>query len=104
VSDRIWSLTDIGALLEEVHERLGYGWRFAVVAWAGLSAVAGLAALVLTQFDSQYDEAGVAGRLLAGVGVGLLTMAIYSPVTLIAAALVGLGAGVAHRRRLADSN
>ena len=77
----------------------GYGWRMALLAWAALSAMVGIAGWVLTQFDSQYDNAGVAGRLLSGIFAGLFAMAIYSPITLAVAAVIGLGAGLGHRRR-----
>jgi membrane protease YdiL (CAAX protease family) len=77
----------------------GYGWRVAGLTWIICSAVVAVAGLILTQLDSQYDASGVAGRLLAGVGAGLLAMLLYSPLTLAVGVLGGLVAGLAHRRR-----
>lgn len=77
----------------------GYGWRRALMAWMALSAVVWVVGLVLTQFDSQYDESGAAGRLVIGGLAGLFAVVIYSPVTLVVAIVFGLVGGIAHRRR-----
>ena len=77
----------------------GFGWRTAMLAWWVLSVVVWSAAFVLTMFDSPYDEAGVASRLVGGVVVGLVSIAFCSPITLVVASLIGLGAGLTHRRR-----
>jgi hypothetical protein len=77
----------------------GFGWRSGVLAFALLSLLAAAAGLVAVQFDDQYEQAGILGRLFVGAFGGLFSAALASPVTAVVAAGAGGLAGL-HRRRL----
>ena len=77
-----------------------FGWRAGLLALVVASFAFAAFGWVLTQFDSQYADAGIAGRSLVGVVGGALAAVVALPVSLAVGVVIGAVAGMRHRSRV----
>src|SRR5690606_36829824 len=79
----------------------GDRWRFArrvgLITFIGLSISAVVAGWILTQFDEQYEAAGVAERMFIGVFAGAFGALLVSPISALVSLIVGVVAAVWRR-------
>lgn len=81
---------------------VGFGWRSGALSFFVLLMVAVGSFGVAAQFDGRPAGIGIAERLFMGVIIGIYLTALAVPVLMVVAALLGITAGIWHRRRTAE--